>query len=441
MLTAVAQLIAAVILMFVFSWVLALVYLATIPLYVVLMRYSSTRLRPAYDDLEANYGRYSSSQIDAIRGIETVKALAAEDSLRRAMLGRFQTLAKRTFRTQFIVLTYQGLLQLINFTSFAIFLFVGALEVIHGGLTLGEFVAFNALIALANGPVLIAALALGPAAAGARPAAAPRRRLDQEPEQGHDRSQLVPVTTLEGRVELTGVGFRYGGSGHAADPRGPDLHRRAGRDDRDRRPQRLGQDDADQAPGGPATSRPRGRSPSTATTCARSTTGRCGGRSGSCCRRTTSSTTRSRRTSPSATRPLDTEKLVRAAKAANAHEFIQRLPLGYDTRVGESGLRLSGGQQQRVAIARALYHTPPILLFDEATSALDAESERAVKQSLDEVLVGRTSFVIAHRLSTIRDADRILVLERGRLVEQGTHDELMARQGLYFYLASQQLEL
>ena len=138
---------------------------------------------------------------------------------------------------------------------------------------------------------------------------------------------------------------------------------------------------------------------------------------------------------------LDTEKLVRAAKAANAHEFIQRLPLGYDTRVGESGLRLSGGQQQRVAIARALYHTPPILLFDEATSALDAESERAVKQSLDEVLSGRTSFVIAHRLSTIRDADRILVLERGRLVEQGTHDELMARQGLYFYLASQQLEL
>jgi ABC-type multidrug transport system fused ATPase/permease subunit len=135
------------------------------------------------------------------------------------------------------------------------------------------------------------------------------------------------------------------------------------------------------------------------------------------------------------------DKLFAAAKAANAHEFVQRLPLGYDTKIGESGLRLSGGQQQRVAIARALYHQPPILLFDEATSALDTESERAVKQSLDELLVGRTSFVIAHRLSTIRDADRILVLERGRLVEQGTHDELIARQGLYFYLASQQLEM
>jgi hypothetical protein len=99
------------------------------------------------------------------------------------------------------------------------------------------------------------------------------------------------------------------------------------------------------------------------------------------------------------------------------------------------------GQQQRIAIARALYHRPPILVFDEATSSLDTESERAVKQSLDELLADRTSFVIAHRLSTIRDAGRILVLERGRLVEQGTHDELMQRQGLYFFLASQQLEL
>ena len=108
---------------------------------------------------------------------------------------------------------------------------------------------------------------------------------------------------------------------------------------------------------------------------------------------------------------------------------------------GKGGEEPLPRSRRRIAIARALYHRPPILLFDEATSALDTESERAVKESLDELLVGRTSFVIAHRLSTVRDAHRIIVLERGRLVESGTHDELMARQGLYFYLASQQLEL
>jgi ABC-type multidrug transport system fused ATPase/permease subunit len=133
------------------------------------------------------------------------------------------------------------------------------------------------------------------------------------------------------------------------------------------------------------------------------------------------------------------EKVAWAARVANAHEFIERLPLGYDTRVGESGIAISGGQRQRIAIARAVYHRPPILIFDEATSALDAESEKAVKENLGQLFEGRTSFVIAHRLSTIRDADLILVLEKGKLVEQGTHDELMSRQGLYYYLSSQQL--
>ncbi|HYN41740.1 MAG TPA: ATP-binding cassette domain-containing protein, partial [Thermoanaerobaculia bacterium] len=137
----------------------------------------------------------------------------------------------------------------------------------------------------------------------------------------------------------------------------------------------------------------------------------------------------------------DLDRVLWASRVANAHEFIERFPLGYDTRVGESGLAISGGQKQRVAIARAVYTSPPVLVFDEATSALDTESERAVKENMDRLLADRTSFVIAHRLSTIRDADTILVLERGRLVEQGTHDELMERQGLYYYLCSQQLGL
>jgi ATP-binding cassette subfamily B protein len=133
------------------------------------------------------------------------------------------------------------------------------------------------------------------------------------------------------------------------------------------------------------------------------------------------------------------DRVLRAAQVANAHDFITRLPLGYETRIGESGLALSGGQRQRIAIARALYGDPPVLIFDEATSALDSESERAIQENLGTLMAGRTSIVIAHRLSTIREADVIIVLERGEVAETGTHDELMARRGLYFYLSSQQL--
>ena len=135
----------------------------------------------------------------------------------------------------------------------------------------------------------------------------------------------------------------------------------------------------------------------------------------------------------------DSDRALWAAQMANAHEFIQRLPLGYETRIGETGLAISGGQRQRIAIARAIYHDPPILIFDEATSALDTESERAIQQNLTQLTKGRTCLVIAHRLSTIRDADQIVVLEKGRVAEVGNHDELMARRGLYFYLSSQQL--
>jgi ATP-binding cassette subfamily B protein len=127
-----------------------------------------------------------------------------------------------------------------------------------------------------------------------------------------------------------------------------------------------------------------------------------------------------------------------AAEAAFAHEFIMALPQGYDTFLGERGVRLSGGQRQRIAIARAMLKNPPLLLLDEATSALDAESERMVQAALESAMKGRTTLVIAHRLATVQQADRILVLDHGRLVEQGTHAELVERGGIYARLAALQ---
>lgn len=128
------------------------------------------------------------------------------------------------------------------------------------------------------------------------------------------------------------------------------------------------------------------------------------------------------------------EEVIEAAKNANAHEFIMSLPNGYETDIGQRGIKLSGGQKQRLSIARVFLKNPPILIFDEATSALDNESEKVVQESLEKLAKNRTTLVIAHRLTTIRNAEKILVLSENGIEEQGTHDELINKHGIYYDL-------
>jgi ATP-binding cassette subfamily B protein len=134
-------------------------------------------------------------------------------------------------------------------------------------------------------------------------------------------------------------------------------------------------------------------------------------------------------------------EIVEAAKKANAHDFIMALPNGYDTDIGQRGVKLSGGQKQRLSIARVFLKNPPVIIFDEATSALDNESEKAIKESLEKLTDNRTMLVIAHRLSTVRNAQRIIVLTDGGINEQGTHDELIALDGIYANLYNMQLKI
>jgi ATP-binding cassette subfamily B protein len=132
------------------------------------------------------------------------------------------------------------------------------------------------------------------------------------------------------------------------------------------------------------------------------------------------------------------EEIVAAAKLANAHDFILNLPEGYNTMVGEKGFSLSGGERQRIAIARALIHDPRIMILDEATAALDTETEKLIQDAINKVVKNRTTFVIAHRLSTLRNANKLIVLDHGRLAEFGTHKELLDKKGIYYHLVMAQ---
>jgi ATP-binding cassette subfamily B protein len=439
-LTALTLLAASLGLMLVYSRTLTLIFLGVAPLYAVLMYYSARWLRPMYTDLEKAFGAYASHQIDAIRGMETVKSLGAEGAFRDRILREFAVLGAKRFRADFTTMAFDGGVQMLTVLSLIGFLWAGATLVMRGEMTIGSFVAFNALVALAN-PQIMTLLGLWDSM---QIVTVLLDRLsdvfEQDPEQGHDRSALVPVRTLEGRISFRDVTFRYGGA---------------------EAPPILDGISFDVAPNRKIAIVGRsGAGKSTLVKCLAGLLEPTGGAIYYDGIELTTLNYRDLRRNigfvlqenhlfdDTIARNIafgelepDMDAVMWAARAANAHEFIESLPLGYDTRIGESGIAISGGQRQRVAIARALYYRPPVLVFDEATSALDTESERAVQENIDQLLEGRTAFIIAHRLTTVRNSDWIVVLEKGRVVEQGTHDDLIDRRGLYYYLCGQQLGL
>lgn len=430
--------IASIVLMAIYSVKLAGVFLLTVPFYAALMMVSTRVLRPLFADIEESWGRYSSHQIDAIKGIEAVKAAAAEQTFRETMLNEFLRVANKMFRGSFVVLSYESMIAVVGMLATALFLWVGARMVIAGEITVGVFVAFNSLTLMAFAAVTRTLGIWDEIQLSQVMLDRLQDIFEHDPEQGHDRARLSAVPSLEGRIELRNVGFRYGG------PESPEI---------------LHDINLDIEPG--RTIAVVGRSGCGKTTLVKLLSGLLEPTSGSIhYDRVDMKTLNYRdlrrqiglvlqenhmfdetifRNIAFGDLDPDFDRVLWAAQLANAHDFIMRLPMGYETRIGETGLAISGGQRQRISIARALYNDPPVLIFDEATSALDSESERAIQQNMARLMSGRTAIVIAHRLSTIRDAHQIVVVENGAIVETGTHDELMAARGLYFYLSSAQL--
>jgi ATP-binding cassette subfamily B protein len=247
-LTAVTQLLVALALMVVYSPILALVYLATAPLYAALMRFSAKRLRPMFDSLEESFGKYQSRQIDAIKGIETVKAMGAESSLSKLMLGQFNDLAQPLFRSDYTIMLYEGAIQLVTFLSLALFLCVGALLILDHRLTIGELVAFNALVVLANAPVATVLAVWDQLQYSGILIGRLNDILEHEPEQGEDHTHLKPVPTLEGRIWFHSLSFHYGGPVIILILQEITLEVEPGTTVVDRRTARLRQDHAGQMP-------------------------------------------------------------------------------------------------------------------------------------------------------------------------------------------------
>jgi ATP-binding cassette subfamily B protein len=417
--------------MFIIDPPLAALALLPVP-FVVLGAARFNRLaRPAVQEVQQRIGELTAEAEEGISGIRIVKAFAREDY----MLGRFRNSVARVF-SQNVYSTrlqafYSPMLGFIPSLGLAVVLYVGGRAVINNTLSLGDFAVFYTYLAMLMGPMRILGLSLGMAQRAVASGNRMFEILDREPTITSDPS-APPLPDGPGAVRFSGVSLRYGVAEEALHD--IDLDVPAGRTVALVGPTGSGKTSLvalvarlyDPTVGAVSVDGTDIRSVDVASL--RRSVAFVADESFLFSASVAENIAYAR---PDATR----EQIETAARRAQAHEFISRLPEGYDTVVGERGLTLSGGQRQRVAIARALLAEPRILILDDATSSVDARTEAAIKRGLREVMEGRTTFVVAHRLSTISLADEIVVMEAGRIVDRGQHEELLKRCPLYAEIA------
>jgi ABC-type multidrug transport system fused ATPase/permease subunit len=422
--------------MFVLDPLLAVIALAPVPFLVVTATRYSRRNRPAEQEVQQRVGELTTGAEESISGIRIVKAFARE----RHMLDRFRRAANRVFEQSMVSTRLQSfytpLMGFLPNLGLAAVLLVGGLQAINGSLSTGTLVAFYGYVFLLSGPVRWLGMSLSMAQRAVASGNRMFEILDREPTmESPPGAPALPEG--RGQVSLQRVTLRYDGSEPALS--GIDLEVEPGRT---------------VALVGPTASGKtslvgllaRLYDPSEGRVVI----------DGADIREVDLASLRSEiafvaddsflfsdtvAANIAYARPgAGMDEIEAAARRAQAHDFIMALPEGYDTVVGERGLTLSGGQRQRMAIARALLAEPRILILDDATSSVDARTETLIKAGLREAMKGRTTFIVAHRLSTISLADEIVVLDRGRVVDRGTHEELLERCPLYEEIAEKGLE-
>ncbi len=422
--------------MWVFSPTLTLIVLASIPFYVALAVFVTPILRHR---LEEKFNRGAENQaflVEAVTGVETLKAMAVEPQMQRRWEDQLAAYVSASFKATNLGNVAGQITQLINKVVIALTLWFGAKLVMSGDLTVGQFVAFNMLAGRVSAPILRLAQ-LWQEFQQVRISLARLGDILNAPTELEGGGARSALPQIRGRIAFDHITFRYR-------PGGPEI---------------LKDITLDFSPGevvgivGPS-----GSGKSTLTKLLQRLYVPESGRvlidgvdlamvDPAWLRRQIGVVlqenvlfNRSVRENIALADPgMPMDRVVRAAQLAGAHDFILELEQGYDTAIGERGSNLSGGQRQRIAIARALVTDPRILIFDEATSALDYESEYAIQQNMRQITKGRTVFIIAHRLAAVRQCHRIITIEAGRVVEMGTHDELLRQGGRYATLYRHQV--